>query len=154
MELTRRRTMALLALAAFAVTWLGLGQLRGDWPESLRVPIALAVLFGAVAAAILIVAWPVRQYIRGKRRWIEPLRAARTVALAKACALAGAAFAGVYGAVVARALTAVSSPVAHDRAICGAAAAGAAAVLAICAWVAERWCRLPPADTSTEASPG
>jgi hypothetical protein len=127
-------------LLAFGALWV----LAEPSSSVLAVPWALPALFAVLGAAVLLAAWPVRQYLRGRRPAVDALRAARVLALAKACALVGAGLTGGYLAAAADLLLAPSSPLVRARALSAGAAALAALVLAVAGAVAERYCRLPP----------
>jgi MFS family permease len=81
----------------------------------------------------------------GLRR-LDPLRATRVLALARASAVAGAAMAGAYAALAA--LTAPTATVEPrvERLVLALLAVLAAAALAAAGVVVERWCRVPPDD--------
>jgi hypothetical protein len=147
MNLTRIRTIlatALVgALAGAAVVDLATGVLF----DSVEVPWAVSVLLVSLAAGILVAAWPVRQYVVGKRRRIDPLRAATVLALAKSCTLAGAALGGAYLGVALIVAGELHSPLAWGRLWQDVAAAAAAVLLSVAGRVAEWLCRLPPTES-------
>ncbi|MDR1188887.1 MAG: DUF3180 domain-containing protein, partial [Bifidobacteriaceae bacterium] len=152
MSLTRIRTLVLIGVAATVASAVVIDLATGVLWQRVTVPWTVAGLLLVAAAAILAVAWPVRQYVKGKRRSVDPLRAAAIWALAKACALAGAALAGVYlGAALAGAGE-LHSALAWLRFWQELAASGAAVVLAVAGRLAEGFCRLPPEDSNTEGS--
>jgi len=92
---TRIRDLAGLALVAALISWLVIRQVYGDLPPfPAYVPLSLAVL----AAAEFMLGWQLRSRI-GRRPGtapVQPLVAARAVALAKASSLVGAAAAGFW----------------------------------------------------------
>jgi hypothetical protein len=95
-EPTRLRDLAVIAVVTGLVSYLAIREWYGAIPRlSWFVPLSLAVL--AVAEAIS--GSQVRARIRRRPglRPIEPLVAARQVALAKASAVVGAAMVGVWG---------------------------------------------------------
>ncbi len=113
-----------------------------------RPPWLAIVLLVAMGGAVLILAWPIRRYLRGgATRPLDPLRAARVVVLSQAAALTGAAAAGWYAgqlAVVARGLDLVAN---QDRMPVTLLAGLAGLALAAAGLVAQRWCRVdPPSD--------
>lgn len=82
----------------------------------------------------------------GDLRRIDPLRATRVLALARASAVAGAAMAGAYAAIaLLTAPTAYAEPRA-ERLLLALLAVLAAAALSVTGVVVERWCRVPPDD--------
>jgi hypothetical protein len=152
MSLTRIATLVAIAAGATVVSAVVVDLATGILWKRVVVPWTVAGLLLIAAAAIVIVAWPVRQYVKGKRRSIDPIRAASIWALAKACALAGAALAGVYLGFALVATGALHSPLAWLRFWQELAAAGAAVVLAVAGRLAEGFCRLPPEDSTTKAA--
>jgi hypothetical protein len=141
----------MLALAvACALGAAGLADLATEFLVNyIHVPWTVAALLFALAVAILAAAWPVRQYVKGKRRQVDQLRAATVLALAKACTLAGASLAGVYLGLVLVAVLGAHSPAAWTRVALTVAAAAGATALAVSGRVAEWFCRLPPEDLGT-----
>jgi hypothetical protein len=146
MNLTRIRTMVALAGASLAVTLLVLRLSRGGSLEFLNVPWSVAGLIAALACGILAAAWPVRQYVKGKRPSFDPLRAASILALAKSCTLAGAALSGPYIGMGLFAIGGLHSAAAWVQFSQEVAAALAAVFLAVAGRIAESFCRLPPND--------
>ncbi len=105
------------------------------------------MVIAALAFAVLVVAWPIRRWNAGERdRAINPLRAARTVALAKAAALAGAVMTGGWVGFVGVALPAVTLGSQPGRVAASAAVVLASVGLTVAGLVAERWCMIPPED--------
>ncbi len=121
-----------------------------------RPPLLAAVLLSVMGGLVLWLARPVRQYLRGRAtRSLDPLRAARTVVLAQAAALTGAAAAGWYAGQLAVVLTELSLVANRSRilplallVVCGVALAGAGLL-------AQRWCRIDPRedDRDTDDEP-
>jgi hypothetical protein len=152
MNLTRIRTMLAVAGAATVASAVTVDLGTGVLFDRVEVPWAVTVLLVVLSGAILLVAWPVRQYVKGERRRVDPLRAATVLALAKSCTLAGAALAGLYLGAALIALTVLHSPLAWTRLWQELAAAGAAAALSVAGRTAEWFCRLPPEDSETNWS--
>lgn len=145
MTTTRVRTLLLLAGVAFALVT-ALLQLRlaagGSTPPP---PVLTLVVTGLMALGTLAVAWPVRRWNKGARdRVVDPLRAARTVALAKAAAMTGAVLAGGWGALLAMALPLLA--VQGQRVLVSGLAVLVSIALTVAGLVAERWCLVPPDD--------
>jgi hypothetical protein len=143
--------MAVLAVSAAAATVasaiivnLAAGVL---WPR-IGIPWTVTGVLATAAMAILAAAWPIRQYVKGKRRTVDPLRAATILALAKACALGGAALAGVYLAIALVTAGELHSPLAWSRLWQALAAGLAGAGLAAAGRLAEWFCQLPPEDSA------
>jgi hypothetical protein len=94
-------------------------------------------------------AWPIRRAVKGTGRRVDPFRAMRVAALAKACSLSGALVAGVGAGIVLFLLTrtVVSSATSVWLAV---ATAGGAVLLLVGGLVAEYFCTLPPEDPEDE----
>jgi cytochrome bd-type quinol oxidase subunit 2 len=157
MNLTRIRTIGAVTLVSVMVSWILVDLGKRSLLKYLAVPWSVSGVILIVAGAILVAAWPVRQYTRGKRQQVDPLRAASVLALAKACTLAGAALAGLYLAMVLHAAGVLHSPLAWARLWQAAGAAGASVILTVSGRVAEWFCRLPPEepkpDSAAESAP-
>ena len=151
MSFSRPRTLLLLALAGVVVA-LGLARLleRSGQP-GLPLPWTVAVVPLAAAAALLWFALPVRRWTRGDRGFpLDPLRAARTVVLAKASALVASLFLGWYGGVALWLLRPDAPQVQAGRLAVAAAAAAGFALMLVAGLVTERWCRRPPDEDDTD----
>ncbi|MDR1825032.1 MAG: DUF3180 domain-containing protein [Bifidobacteriaceae bacterium] len=146
MGLTRWRTLGSLALAAAVCSWVVVDLGTGRWFDHVDVPWTVAAAMLVIALLILALAWPVHQYVKGKRKEIDHLRAATIYALAKACTLAGAGVAGACLGVVIEDLRVTSSPLARERLWLALAATVAAVALSLAGRLAEWFCRLPPED--------
>lgn len=151
---TRAGPLLLLAGVALAVTTAVL-QVRSAGGQAFAAPpLAASVVLAALAAAVLVVAWPVRRWTKGERdRPLDPLRAARTVALAKAAALAGAVMTGAWAGFALVAVPLVSVSAQPGRVALTAAVVLASLAVTLAGLVAERWCMLPPEDDD-EGPPG
>lgn len=112
-----------------------------------RPPLLAAVLLTVMAGLVLRLARPVRQYLRGKATGsLDPLRAARTVVLAQAAALTGAAAAGWYAGQLAVVLTELSLVANRSRILPLALLVLAGVLLGGAGIVAQRWCRIGPRE--------
>lgn len=152
---TRVPPLLLLAAVAFALTtaWLQLRASGGGTTPT--PPLVVALVTAALAVAVLVVAWPVRRWNAGERDTpLNPLRAARTVALAKASALAGAVLTGGWVGFVGVALPVVVLTSQPERVLASAAVVLASLGLAVAGLVAERWCMIPPEDDDQAGGPG
>jgi len=97
--------------------------------------------------------WAVRQFLRGKRPSLDPIRAARTAVLAKASAYTGSLLAGWYAGQVLLLLGDLDIAVRRERAIAAACAAVAAVLLCVVGLLVEWFCQVPPqADEPAEAN--
>lgn len=109
-------------------------------------PLTLAFTLAIIAAAVVALALPIRQAVHGRvRRRIDPFRAMRVAALAKACALAAALLLGggigVLVYLLSRTAVASTGPI-----LLTITSSVAAVVLLIAGLVAEFFCTLPPDD--------
>ena len=141
---TRSSTLALVAAATGAVTWGVLSLLDSRGTHLAPVLWVVAPILVVVAALVLWAASAVRSFLRGRRPSLDPIRAARTAALAKASSLTGALLAGWYAGQALLTLPHLQVEAQQGRAWSAGAAAVAAVVLAVAGLVAERFCELPP----------
>ena len=96
--------------------------------------------------------WAVRQFLRGKRPQLDPIRAARTAVLAKASCYTGALLAGWYGGQVLALVSDLDVPGNGSRAVAAGVATAGAVVLAVVGLVVEWFCRVPPPEDGAEAA--
>jgi hypothetical protein len=136
---------AVTGVAFWVVTDLAASQLSG----LLTVPWTVPAALGAMAVVILVAGFPVRQYVKGKRRRVDPLRAATILALGKACTLAGSGLTGAYMAVLIQVLLPAAG---RGRAWAAGAAVLAAVAVAAAGRIVEWMCRLPPEDDAAQAA--
>jgi polar amino acid transport system substrate-binding protein len=102
----------------------------------------VAILF--LAAVILRLGYSVRAFQKGNKPNLDPIRAARTLALAKVGALTGAVLLGRYGAVVMVTAADWNFGTARRIVMSAAIAALTAFALIVASLIAEKWCELPP----------
>lgn len=141
---TRVSTLALVAAATGALTWGLLSLLEGRGTHLGPVLWVVGPALLVLAVLVLWAASAVRSYLRGRRPSLDPLRAARTAALAKAAALTGALLTGWYAGQVLLTLAHLQIEAQQGRAWSAGAATVGAVVLAVVGLVAERFCELPP----------
>lgn len=143
----RVKTLALVGLGV-GVASFGLFAVVARTGELVpRPPLLAAVLLTVMAGLVLWLARPVRQYLRGEAtKTLDPLRAARTVVLAQAAALTGAAAAGWYTGQLAVVLTELSLVANRARILPLALLVLAGVLLAGSGIVAQRWCRIDPRE--------
>ncbi|UZN04014.1 DUF3180 domain-containing protein [Cellulomonas sp. S1-8] len=145
MSATRRRTLVLLAAGVAAVTWwamrLTVGRGAATPPD---IPWLVVAVELVIAGVVLSMGWAVRQYQRGKRPTLDPVRAARTAVLAKASCYTGALLTGWYGGQALSLLTDADVPGSTTLAAAAGVAVLGAVVLAVVGLVVEHWCRVPP----------
>ena len=135
-----------LAVAGGVVTWLLQIALVSAGQATLVPPGTLVIVLIGIAAVLLALGWPIRQFVRGKRgRGIDPFRAMRTLLFAKASSLMGSL---VVGAAIGSLLYLFSRPVpaGGTSALLTFGTLAAAVVVASAGLVVEQWCRLPPQD--------
>lgn len=144
---TRWTTPVGVALVTAVVGFALVGPLEMLGLTLTRLPWTAVAAVLVLASAVLALGWPVRRWNRGHRdRPLDPLRAARTVVLGQASALAGAALLGWYLGQVVHLLPDVALPLPRQSVTSLLVAAGASAVLLVAGLVVERWCRLPEDD--------
>ena len=133
--------LALIGAVMAAVAW-GLTRLlvtSGHTPLAVPWTVLLVAFAGGVLA--LGFGWSVRQYRKGRNPGLSPLRAARTVVYAQACAYAGVIIAGGYGGYGLALSLEWSHAPRRDVAISAFLAALGGLALAVAGAVAEHWCR-------------
>ena len=141
------RAVTIAFLIAGLLSWVGwtLATRRG---ELVPPPSWLAVVVVVVmAGCVLWFGWPVRRYLAGRATTpLDPLRAARTVVLAQAAALTGAAAGGWYAgqlAVVARGFDLVLY---QRRAVLLVGMLLLCLAFAGVGLLVQRWCHVEPPD--------
>jgi hypothetical protein len=150
LEPTRPATLAVAALAATALSWIGISNFWGQMPSLPWLPpltlIGLAIFEAAEALAT-------KNRIDHKRGAspVQPLVVARYAVLAKASALAGSIFGGIYLGMTTWLLAQRGVLAKADadlpQAVLGAA--GAILFVAAALWL-ERACRVPPTPRDQE----
>ncbi|MRX44377.1 DUF3180 domain-containing protein [Agromyces kandeliae] len=152
MSRTHASTLVAFAVVGLAVGYLGELALVAAGATALVPPISLAVTLVGVGAIVVLVAWPIRQAVRGDRtRRVDPFRAARIAVLAKASSVTGALVLGVGIGITVFLLTRSVLPPAGTTWMAVATAIGAALLLTG-GLVAEHFCTLPPDDPEEEGS--
>lgn len=118
--------------------------------RSIVVPFEVAGVCIVFAIIVLAFAWPVRQHVREPReKDIDPLLAARTVALAKTVIVIAGFMAGFGIGLV---LYLVARPeIATGYVMQNLIAAIAAGIALSAGIIAEQWCKLPPEDPKDAA---
>jgi hypothetical protein len=112
-----------------------------------RPPWFAGVLLVIMAVLVLWVARPVRRYLQGRATVpLDPIVAARTVVLAQAAALTGAAAAGWFLGQLAVVVGDLSLVANQSRILPFALLFLAAVGLAVAGMVAQHWCRIEPPD--------
>ena len=143
MKFTRFRDLVAVALVAGLLTAIVLRLVYAQRPT---LPRLAGVTFGVLAIVEAILAWQLRNRIAGKpgARPVQPLTAARAVALAKASSLVGALMSGVWIGVLLTVLplAVLSSAAADDRTTSLVGLLGSAALVAAALWL-EHCCKTP-----------
>ena len=150
MRRTRWQTLLLVALVVGVLAALVTDEAARRGPGMPTVPWLVAAVELVISAVVFSMGWAVRQYLRGKRPTLDPVRAARTAVLAKASCYTGALLVGWYGGQVAALLLARDLPGNGTRAGAAAVAAGGAVVMAVVGLVVEWFCRIPPPQDEHE----
>ncbi len=146
MQRTRLRTLLLLAAATAAIGWFVLRALSRHGRDVPAVPWPMVAVLVLLAVVVFVMGWQVRQYLRGKNPALDPVRAARTAALAKAACYAGALLTGWYAAQVLAVLDMLQIEAQRARAGAAALAVLGAVELVTAGMIAEWFCRIPPPD--------
>jgi len=146
MARTKVTTLLLVAVVTTLLGWLVVAGLERRGTYLPHVPWIVDVALVALAAGVLWAGWAVRSYLAGRRPSLDPLRAARTLVLAKAAALTGSLLAGWYLAQVLVVLGDLAIEARRDRAVAAGVAALCAVLLAVVGLVVEKFCQIPPED--------
>jgi len=154
LEATRLRDLAGYAAGVALLVWLALRQWYGELPRlSWFLPLSLALL----ALAEVIAAGQLRARIRRRpgARPVQPLVAARSLALAKASAVVGAVMTGVWAGLLVYVLPRLDFlAAAGDDARTGVVGVAAALSLVAAGLWLEHSCRTPtPPDSNDQSRP-
>ena len=152
MHRTRWQTLLLVTATVAAVTWIVLRAIAGRGGMLPSVPPLVVTVELLIAGVVFSMGWAVRQFLRGKRPLLNPIRAARTAVLAKASCYTGSLLAGWYGGQVLALVGDLSVPGNGSRAIAAGIAAAGALVLAGVGLLVEWFCRVPPPEAGSEAA--
>jgi hypothetical protein len=143
MKFTKIRDLIGVALVAGLLTAILLRFAYSDLPT---LPRLAGVTFGVLAIVEALLAWQLRNRIAGKTgaKPVQPLTAARAVALAKASSLVGALMVGVWAGVLLTVVPLADSVLAAgaDRTTALVGLLGSAALVAAALWL-EHCCKTP-----------
>ena len=154
MRRTRWQTLVAIAAGVALATWPVLRVLEGQGVTPPPVPWTVFFVCLVIAAVVLRMGWAVRQFLRGDRPDLDPIRAARTAVLAKASCHTGAILLGWYVAQVLLVLGDLEIEPRRDRAVAAGIAALGALVVAVVGLVVEHMCQVPPpSDDAGEEAP-
>lgn len=148
MQATRWTNLTLLALVTGLLAWLALRTLEGQGVNLPPVPWLVVAVLVVISSIVFAMGWAVRQFLRGKKPTLDPLRAARTAVLAKASSYTGSLLAGWYVAQLLLVLGDLDVASRRARAVSAAAAVGGSVLLAVVGLIVERFCRFPPPSDS------
>lgn len=151
MQPTRLATLVVAGLAAAALSWLIVGNVYGNIPALPWLP-AITVFALAIAEALLARSTKARIDRKPGAPRVDPLAVARYVVLAKASALAGAIFSGVYTGVLIWLLVEGFGAAAQNDVPAAAGGLVAAIALVAGALLLERACRVPKRPEDDEPS--
>lgn len=150
MTRTSVTTVVVAVLVPGALGWLFEWMLVASGRAALVPSFTLGLALALLGVVLLVLAWPVRQAARGKRR-IDYRHATSVLGLAKASSIVGAlmcgAALGALGFFLTRQVVAVDAVVALAIVAAGGAAQLAAGL------IAEHWCVLPPDDEDDATAP-
>jgi len=154
MRRTSTVMLAVVAAAVFTVLLLvmqvssqaRIGLANTSWVEWA----ALTFLSGM----ILRLGLAVRAYLKGNKRELDMIKAARTLALAKAAEWTGAILFGRYLAATVVSAQDWSYGIRRLMTVQLGISAAAALALLVCGYIVERFCELPPPDADLPKGPG
>ena len=143
----RARTLIAVAAVVGGASWVVLRLLQGGGRDLPSTSWLAVFIFVALALGLLLAGRPVKRLVAGRAtRPVNPLYAARVLAMAQAAALAGAAIVGWYVAQVLMLVPDADVPSQQLQMLTLGVLALAAAGLAAVGLVVQRWCRLEDDD--------
>jgi len=142
----RWRTLLVVAVASGIVFGVASWSMLRSGATPVDVPWTTLPVAVAASAAVLVMAWPVRQYTQGKRGPVAPHRAVRAVLVAQASAYAGALLLGVYGGYMISLLPDWGHEPRRQIALAAALCALGGAFMLTAGVIGEGWCRVGSDD--------
>lgn len=143
----RTTTLTVVAVVTTVVGFLVATVVTRDGTLLQRPPWVAGLLLVVMGGLVLWLARPVRHHLRsGRRTSVDALRAARTVVLAQAGALTGAAAAGWYLGQLLVLLTDLSLVANRERLLPFGLLTVASLLLAGAGMLAQAWCRIDESD--------
>lgn len=150
----RARLLVAVALVVAGASWVVLKLVEGGGRDLPSTSWLAVFIFVALALGLLVAGRPVRRLVAGRAtRPLNPLYAARVLAMAQAAALAGAAVVGWYAAQIVLLLPDVDIPSQQLQMLVLGVLALAAAGLAVVGLVVQRWCRLDENEDQRRGQP-
>jgi hypothetical protein len=147
MRPTRTSRLLAVAVAIALVGWVALRLWASSGHELPTLPWTAPAVMLLLAVTVLALGWPVRRWTNGERdRPLDPLRAARTVVLAKAAQYSGALLTGWYAAQALALLPTVDVAVRRSMLVRAGVSLVTAVLVWVFGWVVERWCRVDLGD--------
>ncbi|MET4098421.1 hypothetical protein ABIB37_000658 [Agrococcus sp. UYP10] len=151
MRRTSATALILSAVVAAALAWMVEAMLVMSGRPAVVPTVTLGIALALLGGVLLLLAWPVRQAARGKRR-VDYRHATSVLGFAKANAVVGALLTGA--ALGALAFFATRAVVAGDAVLAVTVIAVGAAIELGAGLLAEHWCVLPPDDEDDAAVTG
>ncbi len=146
--MTARRTPWTTLLIAFIIGLLAGGLLAATTNNTdvnlLGTTVVVPIILVVLAAVVLVLAWQVHRYAKGKNKKYDIRRAAPTLVAAKALEIVGAILAGWYLGQLGVVALHTASDWARQVLVQCAVAATASVVDLVAGLVSEWWCTLPP----------
>ena len=143
----RARTLIAVAVVVGGGSWVVLRLLQGGGRDLPSTSWLAVFIFVALALGLLLAGRPVKRLVAGRAtRPVNPLYAARVLAMAQAAALAGAGIVGWYVAQVLMLIPDADIPSQQLQMLTLGVLTLAAAGLAAVGLVVQRWCRLEDDD--------
>lgn len=142
------------AVLAGMACWLGLQLVRSAGAGYPPMSWLGLVPLVAVTALVLVMAWQIRRYARGRgTARPSPQRGRGTLVGAQAAALGGAALVGWYAANALVHLPNADVPSIRAQLVWALLHVVAAAALSVAGFVGQAWCRIPPGDEDDDGVP-
>jgi hypothetical protein len=143
----RARVLVAVALVVGGASWVVLKLLEGGGRDLPSTSWLAVLIFVALGLGLLLAGRPVKRLLAGRApRPVNPLYAARVLAMAQAAALAGAAFVGWYVAQILLLVPDADIPSQQQQIVVLGVLALAAAGIAAIGLLVQRWCRLDEPD--------
>lgn len=150
----RIRVLVAVAVVVGGASWVVLKLLQGGGRDLPTTSWLAVFIFVALGLGLLLAGRPVKRLVAGRAtRPVNPLYAARILAMAQAAALAGAAIVGWYLAQVILLLPDADIPSQQLQMLVLGVLALAAAGLAAVGLVVQKWCRIDEEPKNGQREP-